>query len=185
MKRILLIILIFMLLIPSVSAENVTIKGVTFEIPSHYSGGTSNDNSYVYESGYTFRILVLDNYKNLKFNYGSDMLEGNMINSSQNKIAGHDAVIINGHYKDKNYTTIYLAIGDKIFLICFNDTYVNDDIVKMIESTPPQTMSHEDFVGKLNNALKEYQSDLNNEKERYLSQQNNKPQRNIFLFIWR
>ena len=113
------------------------------------------------------------------------MLEESMINSSQTKIAGHDAVVINSHYKDKNYTTIYVAIGDKIFLICFNDTYVNDDIVKMIESTPPQTMSHEDFVGKLNTALKDHQSDLNNERERYISQQNNKPQRNIFVFFWR
>lgn len=185
MKKNLVIIIILLILIPAAAGQNVTIKGVDFEIPQQYSGGTVKENSYVYESGFTFRILVLDNYKNLKFNYGSDILGENTVNSTQSTIAGHDAVVINSFYKEKNYTTVYVAIADKIYLICFNDTKVNDDIVKMIEPTPAQTMSHDDFVGKLNNALKEYQSELKYQEENYNSQQNNKVQRNFFLFIWK
>ena len=186
MKRILLIIMLALILIPSVAAQNVTIKGVDFEIPSYYNGGVVKENSYVYESGFTFRILVLDDYANLKFNYGSDISDENMIDASQTTIAGHDAVVIRGQYQNKNYTTVYLPIGDKIFLICFNDTYVNDDIVKLIESAPAQTMSHEEFVGKLNSALTDYQSDLAHEEYEYDLKEQNKGnnKHNFFFFFW-
>ena len=86
MKRFLLVIFIALLLVPCVAAQNVTIKGVDFEIPPQYNGGTLKENSYVYESGFTFRILVLDDYENLKFNYGSDISDENQITRQQNMV---------------------------------------------------------------------------------------------------
>ena len=187
MKRFLLVIFIALFLVPCVAAQNVTIKGVDFEIPSQYDGGTLKENSYVYESGFTFRILVLDDYENLKFNYGSDISDENQINAYQTTIAGHDAVVINSQYKDKQYTTVYLPIGDKIFLIAFNDTDLNDDIIKMIESLPAQTMSHDEFIDNLNSALTDYQSDRAQEELDYEMEQqnkNNEEKRSFFMFIW-
>ena len=83
-------------------------------------------------------------------------------------------------------TTVYFATGDKIFLICFNDTCVNDDISKIIEKTPQQTMSHDDFSSRLNQALSDYQDQLSQEdadlrEEQY--QRNNQPTNRFFFWF--
>ena len=184
MKRIFLIFIVLVIVIPSVSAGNVTIKGVNFEIPQQYEDGTQKESSYVYESGFTFRILNLDDSRNLKSNFGSDIEGAKSVD--QTNIAGHDAVVILKEYNSKQYTTVYFATGDKIFLICFNDTYVNDDISKIIEKTPEQTMSHDDFASRLNKALNDYENQVAQEKadlrqEEY--QRNNKPTNRFFFWV--
>ena len=184
MKRIFLIFIVLVIVIPSVSAGNVTIKGVNFEIPQQYEHGTQKESSYVYESGLTFRILNLDDSRNLKSNFGSDIEGAKSVD--QTNIAGHDAVVILKEYNSKQYTTVYFATGDKIFLICFNDTYVNDDISKIIEKTPDQTMSHDDFSSRLNKALNDYENQVAQEKadlrqEEY--QRNNKPTNRFFFWV--
>ena len=184
MKRIFLIFIVLVIVIPSVSAGNVTIKGVNFEIPQQYEDGTQKESSYVYESGLTFRILNLDDSRNLKSNFGSDIEGAKSVD--QTNIAGHDAVVILKEYNSKQYTTVYFATGDKIFLICFNDTYVNDDISKIIEKTPEQTMSHDDFASRLNKALNDYENQVAQEKadlrqEEY--QRNNKPTNRFFFWV--
>lgn len=184
MKRIFLIFIVLVIVIPSVSAGNVTIKGVNFEIPQQYEHGTQKESSYVYESGFTFRILNLDDSRNLKSNFGSDIEGAKSVD--QTNIAGHDAVVILKEYNSKQYTTVYFATEDKIFLICFNDTYVNDDISKIIEKTPEQTMSHDDFASRLNKALNDYENQVAQEKadlrqEEY--QRNNKPTNRFFFWV--
>lgn len=184
MKRIFLIFIVLVIVIPSVSAGNVTIKGVNFEIPQQYEHGTQKESLYVYESGLTFRILNLDDSRNLKSNFGSDIEGAKSVD--QTNIAGHDAVVILKEYNSKQYTTVYFATGDKIFLICFNDTYVNDDISKIIEKTPEQTMSHDDFASRLNKALNDYENQVAQEKadlrqEEY--QRNNKPTNRFFFWV--
>lgn len=184
MKRIFLIFIVLVIVIPSVSAGNVTIKGVNFEIPQQYEDGTQKESSYVYESGFTFRILNLDDSRNLKSNFGSDIEGAKSVD--QTNIAGHDAVVILKEYNSKQYTTVYFATGDKIFLICFNDTYVNDDISKIIEKTPEQTMSHDDFASRLNKALNDYENQVAQEnadlrQEEY--QRNNKPTNRFFFWV--
>ncbi len=184
MKRIFLIFLILLIVIPSVTAGNVTIKGVSFEIPQQYEHGTQKESSYVYESGLTFRILNLDDSRNLKINFGDDIDGAKSVD--QTNIAGHDAVVILKEYNSKEYTTVYFATGDKIFLICFNDTYVNDDISKIIEKTPEQTMSHDDFSSRLNQALSDYEDQVAQEnadlrQEEY--QRNNKPTNRYFFWF--
>lgn len=184
MKKIFLIFIVLVIVIPSVSAGNVTIKGVNFEIPQQYEHGTQKESSYVYESGLTFRILNLDDSRNLKSNFGSDIEGAKSVD--QTNIAGHDAVVILKEYNSKQYTTVYFSTGDKIFLICFNDTYVNDDISKIIEKTPEQTMSHDDFSSQLNKALNDYENQVAQEKadlrqEEY--QRNNKPTNRFFFWV--
>lgn len=184
MKKIVLTFLILIILIPSAAAGSVTIKGVSFEIPQQYEHGTLKESSYVYESGLTFRILNLDDSKNLKINFGDD-IDGAK-SADQTQIAGHDAVVISREYNSKPYTTVYFATGDKIFLICFNDTHVNDDISKIIESTPSQTMSHDDFSSRLNNALSDYEDQIAQEnadirQEEY--SKNNRPTNRFFFFL--
>ena len=184
MKKIFLIFLILLIVIPSAAGGNVTIKGVNFEIPQQYEHGTQKESSYVYESGLTFRILNLDDSKNLKINFGDDIDGAKSVD--QTEIAGHDAVVILKEYNSKEYTTVYFTTGDKIFLICFNDTHVNDDISKIIEKTPQQTMSHDDFSSRLNQALSDYenqvaQEDANLRQEEY--QRNNKPTNRFFFWF--
>lgn len=184
MKKIFIITIILLILIPSAAAANITIKGVSFEIPQQYEHGTLKDSSYVYESGLTFRILNLDDSKNLKINFGGDV--DGAKSADQTQIAGHDAAVISREYNSKAYTTVYFATGDKIFLICFNDTYVNDDISKIIEKTPQQTMSHDDFSSRLNQALSDYQDQLAQEdadlrEEQY--QRNNQPTNRFFFWF--
>ena len=184
MKRILLIFLIILIIIPSATAGNVTIKGVNFEIPHQYEHGTLKESSYMYGNGLTFRILNLDDSKNLKINFGGDVDGAKSVDQTQ--IAGHDAVVILREYNSKEYTTVYFATGDKIFLICFNDTSVNDDITKIIEKTPEQTMSHDDFASRLNQALNDYKNQVAQEnadlrQEEY--SKNNNRHNNFFFFI--
>lgn len=183
MKRILLVIIIIMLFIPACTAGNVTIKGIDFEIPSQYDGGTLKDTSYVYQSGLTFRILSLEDAKNLRINFGDDFTEA--LAHEETQIAGHDAVVIHRSYSGKNYTTVYTPIGDKIFLICFNDTCVNDDISQMMSKLPAQNMSHDDFSTALNNALGDYEDQLSQEKASIESEEfyrQNKPTNRFFFF---
>lgn len=184
MKRILLIFLIILIIIPSATAGNVTIKGVNFEIPHQYEHGTLKESSYVYGNGLTFRILNLDDSKNLKINFGGDVDGAKSVDQTQ--ITGHDAVVILREYNSKEYTTVYFATGDKIFLICFNDTSVNDDITKIIEKTPEQTMSHDEFSSRLNQALNDYKNQVAQEnadlrQEEY--SKNNNRHNNFFFFI--
>ena len=183
MKRILVLFIISLLLIPAVAAQNVTITGVSFEIPEQYEHGTAKPNSYVYESGLTFRILNVDNSKNLRLNFGSDIYDAD--SHEETSIAGHDAVVISRHYNSKYYTSLYFATGDHIFLICFNDTNVNDEIRDMISKTPEQTMSHDEFSSRLNQAANDYQDQLMQEEQDYNSEQyyrNNKPTHRFFFF---
>ena len=151
-----------MLFIPASAAGNVTIKGVDFEIPDQYDGGILKDSSYVYKSGLTFRILSLDDAKNLRINFGDDFTEA--LSHEETTIEGHDAVVIHRSFDGRNYTTVYTPIGDKIFLICFNDTYVNDDISKMISKLPSQNMTHDDFSASLNTALSDFKEQVSQEK---------------------
>lgn len=183
MKKIIIIFLIFLIFIQTAAAGNVTIKGVDFEIPDQYEHGTLKDSSYVYQSGFKFRILALDSYKNLKFNYGSDISESN--SHTQTNIAGHDAVIIPGEYNSVPHTTVYFVTGDIIYLICFNDTYVNDDITEMISKTPAQNMSTDDFYATLDYASGDYQKqvdDENAEYDAYQQSRQNRPVNRYFFF---
>lgn len=184
MKRIIIIFIIILILIPSVAAQNVTIKGVNFEIPHQYEHGTTKDSSYMYENGLTFRILALDDSQNLRINYGSDINECN--SAEQTTIAGHDVIVTYDDFENKAYTTVYFAAGDTFFLICFNDTYVNDDISGLIANAPEQNMSHDEFVNTLNEVNNDYQNQLAQEKaeldaEEY--QRANKPE-NRYYFFW-
>ena len=184
MKKIFLILILLVILLPSACAQSVTIHGADFEIPSMYEHGTAKESSYVYESGHTFRILGLENKDNLRINYGDDIV--NAKSSEQTSIAGHDAIVIHDDYKGKEYTTIYLPIGNEIFLICYNDTYVRDDIQEMISKAPAQTMSTEDFLTALNSAVDDYQNQVSQEQaeldaEAY--QRANKPT-NRYYFFW-
>ncbi len=166
------------------SAENVTIKGVDFEIPSQYEHGTLKESSYVYQSGLTFRILSLDYDKNLKINYGDDIINAN--SAEYANIAGHDAVVIYKTYESKDYTTVYFATGNTIFLICFNDTYVNDDITNLIAGTPAQTMSTDEFSSKLNEALNDYKDQLAQEEAQIEYEEYQKSSRptHRYFFFW-
>ena len=183
MKRILLVIIIIMLFIPACTAGNITIKGVDFEIPAQYDGGTLKDSSYVYQSGLTFRILSLEDAKNLRINFGDDFTEA--ITHEETTIEGHDAVVIHKSFNGKNYTTVYTPIGDKIFLICFNDTYVNDDITHMLSKLPAQNMTHDEFSTSLNSALSDYEDQVSQEKADIEAQdfyRQNKPTNRFFFF---
>ena len=183
MKRILLVIIIIMLFIPAGTAGNVTIKGVDFEIPDQYGQGTLKESSYVYQSGFTFRILSLEDSKNLKINFGDDFLEAKSHEETQ--IAGHDAVVIHNSFNGKNYTTIYTPIADKIFLICFNDTEVNDDISGMLSKLPAQNMTHDEFSNSLNTALSDYEDQVSQEKADIEAEdfyRSNKPTNRFFFF---
>ena len=183
MKKILLVIIVIMLFIPASTAGNVTIKGVDFEIPPQYDGGTLKDTSYVYKSGLTFRILSLDDAKNLKINFGDDFSEAKT--HEETRIGGHDAVIIHRSYNGREYTTVYTPIGDKIFLICFNDTDVNDEITGMMSKLPQQTMSHDEFSNALNTALKDYEDQVSDEKAEIEAEEfykSNKPTNRFFFF---
>lgn len=183
MKRIVIILLIFLIFIPASSAGNITIKGINFEIPHQYDHGTQKDSSYVYQSGFKFRILALDEYKNLRFNYGSDM--DGAKSYEQTSIAGHDAMVIHNEYNSVPYTTVYFTTADKIFLVCFNDTYVNSDISDMISKTPSQNVSSSTFYGALDEALADYQVQLEQEKrdhDSYQQSKNNQPTHRFFFF---
>ncbi|MBE6510976.1 MAG: hypothetical protein E7Z74_06890 [Methanobrevibacter millerae] len=183
MRKLIIIILALVIFIPVASAQNVTINGVDFQIPQQYEHGTVKESSYVYQSGFTFRILSLDDYKNLRLNYGDDIV--NAKSAQHTSIAGHDAVVIPNKYQSKDYTTVYFATADKIFLVCFNDTYVNDDITNMIANTPAQTMSANDFANQLNSALEDYKQQLS-DKEAQLEyedyQRSNKPTTRYYFF---
>lgn len=183
MKRIILFLLILLIFIPASAAGNVTIKGVDFEIPKEYEHGTLKESSYVYPSGFKFRILALDDYKNLKFNYGSDISEAKSY--SHTNIAGHDAVKVSGEYDSVPHTTVYFVTGDMIYLICFNDTYVNDEITGIISKTPAQNMSGDEFYATLDYASQDYQKQLEDENARYDSyqqSQHNRPVNRYFFF---
>ena len=182
MKRILAIFIIFLIMITGVAAQNVTIKGVDFEIPHEYEGGTVKDTSYVYKSGLLFRILNVDDSGNLKSNFGDDL--ANAKDVEETSIAGHDAVVLSKEYKSP-YTVVYFAAGDHIFLVCFNDTYVNDDIKDMISQTPAQTMSHNEFSDRLNQAVSDYQDQIAQEEADYRQEEysrNNRPTNTFFFF---
>ena len=183
MKRI-LILLILLIFIPQAAAGNVTIKGVDFEIPNQYDHGTLKDTSYVYQSGLKFRILNLDDSKNLRINYEYDIANAKGV--EQREIAGHDAVVISKEYNSKPYTVVYFASGNHIFLVCFNDTSLNSDIFKMIENTPQQIISHDNFTQSLNQALSDYESQISAEKESIRQEDNyknnEKPDR-FFFFL--
>ena len=46
----------------------------------------------------------------------------------------------------------------------FNDTYVNDDISKMISKLPSQSMTHDDFFSSLNTVLSDFKDQLSQKK---------------------
>lgn len=184
MKRILPILAIVLIMLAPVCAQSVTIHGADFEIPSGYEHGTARDSSYVYESGFTFRILGLEDKNNLRINYGDDITNGK--SHEQTSIAGHDAIVIHDDYKGKQYTSIYLPIGDEIFLICYNDTYVRNDIAEMISKAPAQTMSSEDFLTSLNDAVDAYQEQVSNEQAELDAEAYQRATRptNRYYFFW-
>ena len=183
MKRLCIILIILLILIAPVAAQSVTIHNVTFEIPHQYEGGTAKSSSYVYQSGFTFRILGLEDSKNLKINFGDDYAGASSHEETQ--LAGHDAVVLHRNYNGKDYTCLYTPIGDEIFLICFNDTQVNGDISEMMSKVPAQTMSHDDFSNTLNSALSSYQDQLAQEESDIQSEQyyrSNQPTNRFFFF---
>lgn len=182
MKRLSVLLLILILVAPAV-AQNVTIHDVSFEIPHQYEGGTAKESSYVYQSGLTFRILGLNDTRNLKINFGDDFTEASSYDETQ--IQGHDAVVIHRQYKGEPYTTVYLPIGDEIFLVCFNDSDVNDDIFEMISKLPAQTMSSDDFSNALSKAVEDYQNQVAQEKADIQAQEyysSNQPTHRFFFF---
>lgn len=96
-------------------------SGIDFQIPPQYDGGILKNNSYVYINPYNFRILSLDNYNNLRFNFGSDMLEGSVITTQETTIGNHPAYVIYSYINiaNSNLTSIYLPIEDTIFVISY------------------------------------------------------------------
>jgi hypothetical protein len=183
MKRTFILLVIFLILIAPVAAQNVTIHDVTFEIPHQYEGGTLKSSSYVYQSGLTFRILGLEDAKNLRINFGDDLVEASSHEETQ--IEGHDAVVIHRNYNGKDYTCLYTPVGDEIFLICFNDTRVNDDISGMISKLPAQNMTHDEFSDALNTALSDYQDQLSQENADIQAEEyyrSNQPTNRFFFF---
>lgn len=185
MKRIILILIVLILAVSPAVAQNVTIEGVSFEIPHEYENGRVTDSSYVYQSGFTFRILSLSHYPNLRFNFGSDYIDCD--SSEQTVIDGRDAYVIHDHYENRNYTTVYFPSGNTIFLICFNDTEVNAEIEELIASTPPQEMTHDEFGESLEKAVNDYQDQLAQEEAEYELEEiyrQNQPEHRSFLFLW-
>ena len=168
MKRIILILLILAFILPICAGDNstVTIAGVDFIIPEEYQGGDLSDTSYMKGSGYNFRILSLSNYKNLKFNFGSDSLNDGVLDIAESYVGGHAAAVIYSNISACKHevVTIYFASGDNIFLVCYNGSEITPEIEKMIENTPASSMSDEIFYNKLADAQLEYSYDLEKEQ---------------------
>ena len=169
MKKIFLLIIILAFVLPACAGDNSTvdIDGVDFIIPEEYQGGDLSDTSYMKGSGFNFRILSLSSYKNLKFNFGSDSLDDDVLDINESYVGGHAAVVIYSNISacEHEVITIYFATGDTIFLVCYNGSEVTPEIEKMIENTPASSMSDETFYNKLADAQLEYAYDLEQEEQ--------------------
>ena len=161
-------LLILAFIAPICASDNTTVSvdGVDFAVPQEYSGGDLRDSSYMVDNAYTFRILSLSDYDNLKFNFGRDSLDEDVTDIVESCIGGHDAVVI---YTDESacqheVVSIYFAVGDKIFVISYDGSEVTPEIENMIENTPDSSMSGETFYNKLADAQLEYSYDLEQEK---------------------
>ena len=169
MKKIILLIIILAFVLPACAGDNSTvdIDGVDFIIPEEYQGGDLSDTSYMKGSGFNFRILSLSSYKNLKFNFGSDSLNDDVLDITERYVGGHAAVVIYSNISscEHEVITIYFATGDTIYLVCYNGSEVTPEIEKMIENTPASSMSDETFYNKLADAQLEYAYDLEQEEQ--------------------
>ena len=168
MKRIIIILLILVFLLPvCAGAEStVNVDGVDFTIPQKYSGGELTDSCYMLNNAYTFRILSLASEKNLKLNFGYDSSSDDVLDIRESYVGGHNAVVIysNKTICEHEVVSIYYACGDKIFVISYNGSEVTPEIEKMIENTPESSISGETLYNTLADAQLEYVYDLEQEE---------------------
>ena len=66
----------------------------------------------------------------------------------------------------------------------FNDTYVNDDISKMISKLPSQSMTHDDFSSSLNTALSDFKEQVSQEKADIKAEEINRENNPINRFFF-
>lgn len=184
----LILIFISLSLVSGENTNNLTkpVSGIDFQIPPQYDGGILKNNSYIYINPYNFRILSLDNYNNLRFNFGSDMLEGSVITTQETTIGNHPAYVIYSYIDiaNSNLTSIYLSIEDTIFVISYKGDSITPEIENMIENTPPSTITSEQLYSKLSEALSDYRTSLNQEEIEYQQQEYEQSNRGSDFFFF-
>ena len=156
MRKIFLLLLIF-LLIASVSASNnltVEVNGVDFQIPQRYSGGTFKKGEYVYKDLNTFGILCVDNYIITNYGYwarSSDISQDLSIDNRPIKfLSSYNS------YSDTNVSHVYFPIGESVYLICFEGNNLTSEISNIIENAPQSDIDSDTFNGLLDEAQNQY-----------------------------
>lgn len=152
----------------SVASENVTVNGVTFEIPDQYSPGRSSDSSYVHTNVFTFAIRALDSTQFLVDAYGD---EASNKNSSRDDltIGTHDVVHIVNYVSVAGHRVSYafFACGDVIYCISWEGSEMSPEIEDMIRNSPDSNYTYYEFHDVLNQAETQYLEDLAAEEQEY------------------
>ena len=150
----------------SVASENVTVNGVTFEIPDQYSNGDIDDNSYILDSVYVFGIVANLNSP-LHFFYGNEAV--NKDNSENLTIGTHDVVHIVDYIDVRGYDVsfAYFVCGDTFYCISWKGTEMTPDIANMIRNSPDSDYTYNEFHDLLNEAEIEHMNNLTRQKQEY------------------
>ncbi len=169
MKKIILIFLVLALTLPICASadSSVTIDGVDFNIPEAYIGGNMTNNTYIVDSPYTFEIMSLGEYKNLRFNFGYDSLDDEVISVNETSIGDHSVVAIHANKTicDHDVITVYFQTGDTIFKISYNGSQITPEIEKIINNTPKSSVPSDVFYNELVVAQEGYVEDIEKEEK--------------------
>lgn len=180
MKKTLLFLILTFLLIGCVYAgQNVEINDVSFEIPSKYSGGDFENGCYELED--TFSIRCVDN--NTAKAIGLWAVESD--HSEDLNIDGHTVrhFCQYNEYVHGNQSHLYFASGNSVYEIEWTGEQIDEDIEKLIKSTPPSEIEDDAFYNALDKSLEIYKqekidklnkdSEYNNLEARYNSLSDN------------
>ena len=172
MNKIAMLFICFILIISvipfSFASENVTVNGVTFEIPDQYTNGRSTDNSYLYNNIFTFAIRALDSTEFLVDTYG-DEASNEDGSTTDLTIGNHDVVHIVNYVSvaESRVSYAFFACGDVIYCISWKGSEMTPEIEDMIRNSPDSNYTYNEFHDVLNQAETQYQEDLAAEEQAY------------------
>lgn len=149
------------------TTKNITVDGVTFELPQKYQGSSVGSDGHVYMLDTVFDFAIRSMYSNdyLVDEYGYAIEKAK--SSEVVNIGSHEVYYVLTEMLNKEVSYAFFASGEKIFCISWEGDSITPEIENMIEKTPESSYSSDELSNIFNNANNQYIEDLAAEQQEY------------------
>ena len=149
------------------TTKNITVDGVTFELPQKYQGSSVGSDGHVYMLDSVFDFAIRSMYSNdyLVDEYGYAIEKAK--SSEVVNIGSHEVYYVLTEILNKEVSYAFFASGEKIFCISWEGDSITPEIENMIEKTPDSSYSSDELSNIFDNANNQYVEDLAAEQQEY------------------